>query len=651
MTFQARITLDGVVYTSPGAMPPSYFVNIREDGRADFHLGALGDLKAGASPAPYHLGPHQVEILDGGGAVIQTYNLAAHWWNAEWTHRSTPLAIVKEPSQLVAANRMFPYGDTGCKVTAPRNDTYAGPMDPSGVTQYMPTTGERPDIGLVTDPAAWWMLGGAPGPMLAWCQANNSCPDHYRDENTGRPVDLTKYPQANAFDVPGKQGAPWLDKGPPTPSSNGYHQYGGGWTPQQAHFCDMAYAAVMATQDDDVLEDLQYDANFVVLADATKSTPASAVISGELRGLAWGIGLLFKAHIATADRETRGPLPSSLQPSSYFKILLDNALAEYRNVMDDPAQGTFHVFAGGDRFGPWQVDYILTALAFGVLTGHSEWIPLYLWALKNAIDRTSGKSGYPPGYGGAYYMNRFPWKLDASGNPISGALDTSGVPFTWAQSAKYCMAVDPDGSPLTADQQQTLVEDPLNKGVAMVGREYLMTTRTVIVTAQYIHAKGLADVKAAYPDLDLCFANVDRMVRAGGDINARQSVVLDASAPPPVLSPLPDPSPIPPPPTTPPAKDIHMGKPFTIAVGQTIHLPLTFDDGAGGAAQAPTNIVYKAEPADEVELTPDEAGVTVKGLKGGSVVITVDAAGDGPLEDTDQGTVTLPLAKAIHLNV
>jgi hypothetical protein len=170
---------------------------------------------------------------------------------------------------------------------------------------------------------------------------------------------------------------------------------------------------------------------------------------------------------------------------------------------------------------------MLQALAFAVLTGHSDWAPLYLWALGNVIARTNGTSGFPPGYGTPYYMNRVPFKIAADGKPGYDP-DTTATPFTWAQSAQYCMSVDPNGSPLTGSQQAALVADPLNGGKAMSGAESMMATRAVLVMAAYLDKKGLANVRATYPELDKCVANADRMVRNYGSVNPRVSVVMQA---------------------------------------------------------------------------------------------------------------------------
>jgi hypothetical protein len=522
---KVTVTLNGVLYFYPGGPQiPSYYVGFREDGRIVFHLGALGDLtKANAQPAPYHMGAHHVKI-EKDGAVVFDADISAHWWNAEWTYRPAPIIAKRTPAQIVAANRMFAFGDTGARVGQTANHVFKGPMDSAGITIYMPTTGERPDIGLITDASASYMLTGNPGPMLAWAQAAGSCPMHFRDEKIGKPIDLIKYPAANSYSEP-RQGLPWLLAGPPNPKAPGYRQFGGGWVPQQAHYCEMSYLAHVATLDMGLLEDLQYSANFTVLTNGYVSNVRKiATIYGELRGIAWAFRNLFMAHAATQDAEAAGALPASCHPSAYWKTLLDNQLAYYKRYMVDPNNQTFRLVSGGNRFGPWQVDYMLMSLAFGVLTGHPDWAPFYVWALGNAIARSNGTSGYPPGWGGAYYLNTNEWVVGGDGKSDQNRYDPAKR-LDWGGAFLY-QQNDPNGARPTASQIAALKDDPLNSGRAMVGNEYLMNTRAALVMASILDKKGLANVRATYPELDKCIANVDRMVRYYGSVKPRASVVV-----------------------------------------------------------------------------------------------------------------------------
>lgn len=492
--------------------PASYYVADRADGSRKFHLGALG--VGGTSPVPYIRDAFQEAAPDG-----STINFPFLCWGQDYTWRPKPIAVVRSPAQLVSKNWMFPYGDTGCALGPVTKYIFTGPGDSGGITKYFPQTGERPDIGLITDASANYMLGRDNNSFLAWAQGAGSCPMHFRDEATGRPVDLLKYPQANANDLPG-QGNPFLLKGLPVPVAPIYSDFGDNWHPQQAHYPELSYVAYLATLDQTFLEDLQYSANFTVCTDAAISAHRGiATISGERRGVAWAFRNLFMAHTATLDAEARGALPDTCHPSSYWRTLLDNQLSYYKQNMLDPSNQVFNLFSGPGEFGPWQVDFELMALAFGVLTGHSDFIPIYLWALENAIDRTSGKSGLPPGWGVPYYLD--------------------GTKPTWRAAWLAGVPAISGAAPPTPAEIATLTADPLNGGMAMYLNEAMMTTRAVLVTAQYLHAKGLVDVKAAHPDLDLCFANADRMCRSYGAMNPRVSIVLDASQAPTTIPPLP----------------------------------------------------------------------------------------------------------------
>jgi hypothetical protein len=515
----------------------------------DHHLGTLW------SGTPINLGPYTTNAGT---------HVPAHWWNAVFRDRQAPFIFKNAPADIVAANRMFPFGDTGAHVPNVTAPPYT-PMGSSSITLYMPTTGERPDIGLLSDASAHFMRTGDAAAMLAWAQCAASCPVHFRDENTGKPISLLQYPKANCY-PDNKNNAPWLDYGPPTPTSGGYHQFGGNWTPQQAHYTEFgSYLAFLATHDTGFLEDLQYSANFTTgIADAYHSTDTMTITSGEMRGMAWAFRNLFMVHAATKDAETLGILPNSCHPSSYWKTLLDNQLAHQVPCMSDPANQTFRLLGGPSRFGPWQCDYVLASIAFGILTGHSEWAPLYLFLFGNVIARTSGKSGYPVAWS-AYYLNTCPWLKQPDGSWDYNNYDTS-KPFTWAQAFDW-LQNDTSGTPPSAAQLAALKADPYNGGNAMAGYESLMATRAVIVQAQYLHKLGLVDVKSVYPDLDLCFTNADRMIRNGNSVNPRQSYVLDASQAPTQIPPLPPVTPPPdvPPPVIPPVISPPEKLPATIA--------------------------------------------------------------------------------------
>lgn len=598
---------------------PNLYILTRPDGRRVFHLGKLatgnGPLPKDGDPTKcYHLGPY----TDVGISVPN------HWWNAEVTDRTNcPIVIRRSPADLVAANRMFPFGNTGVAVPIQPPRVPYTQMGSSNVVIGMPLTGERPDIGWVTDNSGYFMLGKDPAPMIDWAQVAGTCPVHYRDETTGKPVDLLKYFTANCYNS-GYQGSPQLPQGPLV---GGFATPGGGWAPQQGHYPEMSYVAYQATKDLGFLEDLQYSANFTVLCDAYLSYhEGKAICHGEYRGVAWALRNLFMAHVSTQDAEAAGSLPDYLMPSSYWKGLLDNALGFYSRSMTDPTRKALRVVTDMVDAGnpsvkalpPWQCDYMLTALAFGVLTGHSDWTPLYLWAFKNVYDRTSGDD-LPVGFGAPYYVD--------GGQPSWKAAMIAGIGQLGG------------AEPATPAELAALAVDPYNNGKALRGIWYLNNTRAALVMAQYIHLKGLADVKAVYPKLDTCVDNVDRMLRNGAadpavrlTMNPRASVVLDASQAPTTIPPLP----IPPPPTGDiTVSDPVFNAPFTASVG--------FQDNHGGDI-LPDSVVWSAP--DAFKITQDPTNIRLAhGVYGAEGPATIKAVGtkDG-ISVTATKEVTVPAA-------
>lgn len=587
--------------------PPRNVITYTVGGNTVYHLGTLFD---GAVPA--HLGPYTV------GAT----NVPAHWWNARWTDRQSPVQIKRTPAELVAANRMFPMGNTGCVLTNhPKRVPYSV-MGTSNIALYMPTTGEREDIGWITDISAFYMLGLDPNPMLDWAQANDSCPLHFRDETTGKPVDLLKYPQANDYEDSGAQGKPFFIKGPKNAAGN--YQYGGGFTPQNEHFCEMSYVAHQATLDLVFLENVQYNANFMFLCDAAFSDPRSGhavpVLHGNARALGWGLRNLFMAHVSTLDSEARGDLPASCHPSSYFKKLLDNNLAYYSKVAADPKNQTFRTLTDFGRISPWENDYLNTSLAFGVLTGHTDWVNLFLWSLGNTIFRTSNLTGYPPGMGTAYRLNCY----------VGGKV--TGAPNTW-KSAFDELVVDPEIPFITQAVHDKLVADPLNGGKAFLWSEYMMTTRAVLVMADYLDRKGLAPVRATYPEFDAALGNAETMFKAWGKVNPRVSVVSTFTQPPP----------------SPPVGALIMSlHTASIQVGQHIQIGLQVSPPGAKLATGPD---YSSSNPAVADLTVIAQGTQANGLSEGLAKIIV--SGTNPDGSTVTGecdlTVTAPFVQALDL--
>lgn len=597
MSYSAEITLGGVIYTYPsGTMLKNYFVANPAPGIFVFHYG---DAYAPIADV-VHLGPHHIKLVENGVTLLDADN-DHHGWNQEWTHRVGPFVLRKSPADIVAAKLLPAYGPNGNKVGGVANYQFTGAFfDSAGVAIYMPTTGERPDIGMITDPAAFYMLTGQAGPMLAWARAGGTCPNHWHDKKTGLPVNIVTHPGLNSADREGLQGdpvpgtlSPYIYKGPLNPADGNYPNYADKWTPQPAHYCDMHYVAAIATEDPVLLRDLQNAAAFTLGQSAEIFLPdGRRVQAGEYRGVAHGLGMSIKARAATLNAESGNwIIPGFHQPSAHYDALLAPSVKYYTDIVATiPACATFNVFPqGADSLGPWQHGYLVMDLALSVLTGVSGAEPLFIFALKNTVARFSGKSGWPPAWS-AYYITlkgKTNWSEAFDGQLAEAALD----------QATY----------------NKLKADPTN-GFAILGTaEYMMTDRAGLVFADQLEKLGLCNVRAQVPDFDAALGNVEAFFHKYGNVNPRVALA-DPGVIPPVVVPIPPPVVTPPPvqpPTTPPPTG---GTMTTIVQGSSYKLTpkITAPPGAVHYGVKPGS--WTIDKPDQAKLVPapsSEATATV----------------------------------------
>lgn len=632
MSYSVEITVGTTKYVYPGGPTlASYYVIFRPNGFITFHLGAFGPLpdefNVKIHPASFNLKLHHVKITDTStNTVAFDQDIQDHYWQSQWTYRPNPIAILRTPKEIVDTNRMFAFG-------RPPQMAPLAPALPRGgysimgcannMTVYMPTTGERSDIGLVTDHGAQAMMGISTANLIDWAQSAASYSLHYRDENTGKPLNILLN-KCNRYALKQRQPGLWIDQGPVIPATGtvylpdgtldpnapGYDRGSDGWitqgggklTAQMAHFTEMSYLAHQFTKDPVFLEDCQHEANFVAIGDDGRwDAQNRPIFTSEYRGEGWAIRSVMMAHVVTKDAEDAGTLPSTCLPSSYFKTILDAQL-EYRLALcklsvdpqtgrlksSDPSIECFRLLNAAGRFGPWQHDYVMLALSFAVLTGHDDWKPLYLWALGNTVARTNSTatthSGYPTGYGGAYYVNTVRGQgsgWDAARGPQPS--DWGKRYTTWAECFEdlQLYGSDPwEGTPsgLTQAQYDFLLANPLNNGTFITGFEYCQNTHAILVAAAYLEFKGLINVRTAYPELDRCIANVERAL-TGSHFGPRQSIVNDPAAAPVVITPLPPGPSLPgaPPVTPPPETGAQFPVPNLDPASFAFELPAAFN--------------------------------------------------------------------------
>lgn len=287
--------------------------------------------------------------------------------------RSSPLpAVIRKPADLVAAKLMLPFSKSNTRSPISYPNYSRGSYKSVGLTPYMGTTGERQEIGLVTDAEGMWLCGGSPNNMLVQAEAHGDVPVHF-----GK-VDLRVTPWAQAYENSPSKGSPFFDK-------TGYDVQ-----PEVAHYPSLSYIPYLATGDQFYLEELQAEATFQMIAGPGTPDYRPLLDGGQPRGLAWALRSMTSAFLATPET-----VPDHLLPKSYWKQMLDKhrdaVLAKYVNSPDPRIQAFRGMIIDmGYWVAPWEQDFLGAVLGWMVWSGQlDDWRPIYDWSIQQAIRRAA----------------------------------------------------------------------------------------------------------------------------------------------------------------------------------------------------------------------------------------------------------------------
>jgi hypothetical protein len=357
------------------------------DGTRDEVVFELGDTTAGTKA--YNMTSYTATIYRGTD-VLATVDVPEHYWYSRWRWQSKPRPIVATTLELQDAD-LLPHFDMELSTTRPLSPTRVyEPMGLAGLTAYVPSTGERDEIGLVTEAQAEYLRGDAPvDSLIAQAEASGTMPWHYRNEDGGAVFNFIEHPQATLYGPT----IPWIA----TPI-----------TLDVAHEPDLGYVPFLLTGDPYYLEELQFAATYNVLASNPQSR-GNYCIGFATRAHAWALRTL--AHCA---RMTPDNAPAWVQPRAYWKDWHDGNRDWMLNRYVHPTAAPFtaspytilHYMAdatnspgsstmpAGTVSQQWMEDYEAAVLGHVVAIGYGDWLPILEWKLANSIARTNGTSGW-----------------------------------------------------------------------------------------------------------------------------------------------------------------------------------------------------------------------------------------------------------------
>ena len=343
---------------------------------------------------PADLGAYTVTIVKN-GSVLATVSVPAHYWFSRWRWQSAPRPVTATIAQLVDAKFLPAYDCSQLGVaTRPYSASAYTPMTLAGLVPNMAYTGERGDIGLITEWQADYVCYGQNlSTVRAQAEAGNTYHYIIRDTRTGAPLDPITYSQASLY---------------PTATSNPLihdtmSKLAGTGSPigiDGGHEPNVAYLPFLLTGDPYDLELLQ----FQVIHDLY-ALPYTARYTQSGRYLAWPLRNMFEAATVTPAW-----VPSWLLPRTTMQAVL-NAMFNSVNAQIESNRpdlfANFGVYShnntpGCASFAFWQQDMLSLVAEFGVLLGHSEWRSPAQALIVGAVNRTNGTSGWQRAYPAPY---------------------------------------------------------------------------------------------------------------------------------------------------------------------------------------------------------------------------------------------------------
>lgn len=330
---------------------------------------------------------YDVSIAGPGGGYSQTgltHFPLARWKKTLWTN--TPALHIKHDTAYLIATRAVPNYDQSVTVDEATLAGYAsalgggkfGPMLFGRWAPYMPTTGGRPDIGILPDSYVATILSmdkRAKDMMLAQADTAGSWPGHYRDDTAGsqtqgKPLNVINYPYATILGGQSDSFNPNTGKYERLPAITTIATGSAiNASVDSAHQPSIAYLPYLLTGDFYYLDELHFWAGLNALRPncVYRQFDKALVNPEQLRGQGWMLRTLAQAAAITPDAH-----PCKQQfvyqyecNMSYYNARytdgVDNVLGIISNDLSYSVNSTTK-----NGMSPWQDDFFTAALGHGV---------------------------------------------------------------------------------------------------------------------------------------------------------------------------------------------------------------------------------------------------------------------------------------------
>ena len=319
--------------------------------------------------------------------VVATINVPHQYWMTRWRWQSAPRPIVRNLADLVAMKAILPLGDGGLYGQDPPDyampqAVWNGPGSTGGVMTAMGTTGDRQELGPITNLQGSFLMRGneaARTGMLAQAEAVGTFPFWIRDTNTNALPDIYEHPFIGFNNTANSNKYPKVY--PAVPRNSAGQVPPDFFTLNVAHFPQVAFVPWMLTDDPYFLEGVQHTAQYICTESnyyPIQYNLPGVIAANASRAQAWGIRSIADACHGPDD------VPSWLKPGSYFKKMMADNL-QYANVSkNNTGIKTFRVFHHWGNLNyqvdPWMLGYLMSALGrIRWSRMHPEWDETIDW--------------------------------------------------------------------------------------------------------------------------------------------------------------------------------------------------------------------------------------------------------------------------------
>ncbi|TCH96295.1 hypothetical protein EJV46_20145 [Roseococcus sp. SYP-B2431] len=342
-----------------------------------------GAMRAGGGPVAYGM-----RLVLDGREVLRAEVGRQHQYTG-WGRlagSALPPPLVRHDAGYLADAGAVPRYDTSTGVApallaalgeAARAPRWSRPLDPRGITQNMPQTGGRADIGPVTQSQAIWLQTGDPRAgayAIGQAEAAGAIPWHYWD---GAWMDTRRWPRL------------WTDGrgGPPPGGLMQPVAADTGWVLDSAHQPDLATVPYLLTGRRAFLDEMQAQASWSVLSQwtGTRGTPdrpgpaegVNVVRGNQVRGAAWSLRQIDNAAWASPDDDPMAPWLRSTGSANW--AWLRAQIPGWTS-----AQGEAHGWIPGEYgapglLPPWQQDYFAFTCAAAARRGNRDAAAVLAW--------------------------------------------------------------------------------------------------------------------------------------------------------------------------------------------------------------------------------------------------------------------------------